>query len=166
MKIKLISIYVSGMIISLFVGIYGDSVFASGTVNNISSATIFYHAWCCLLFGIMLIFGTKDLWLNLMGVKGEPEKSPNDRAGLLLTQICGLWVMAYAFVSFGIIFFVPNAIWALFILHIVSIFAQGGEVIVKVISSKKFGFGPIINTHHVIIQLIGLLFFLVTYYSL
>lgn len=162
----LIGIYVSGIILSIILGILGNSVFAEGTISNISSTLICYHAWCCLWFGIMLVFWTKTLLLNAMGIMEEPEKNNNDRVGMQLTQICGIWVLAYALLSFTIVFFVPNAVWVLLCLHVFSIFAQGGEVIIKRISDGKFGLGPIINTHHVLVQIVGLFFLLYTYYSL
>ncbi len=155
-------IYVVGLIQAIIFGIFGNSIYASGNISYVASSIISYHAFACLMFGIMLIFNTEGLLHSSTGftsIKGNN----NDRVGLQLTQITGAWVIAYAMLSYMVLFFVKNPFVILLLLQIFAIFAQGSEVIIKLKSDKKFGIGPILNTHHIIIQIIGIIFLLSSY---
>ncbi|MDG6882443.1 Uncharacterised protein [Phocoenobacter uteri] len=157
----LIGIYLLGMIQAMLFYTFGHKIFAKGTISSESSAIIAYHAWACFVFGLMLIFNTEELLHSSTGFTSILGNN-NDRVGLQLTQICGAWVLAYSLLSYCSIFFTKdNAKTALW-LHSFAIFAQLSEVLIKYNSDGGiFGLGARINTHHVIIQIIGLLFLFV-----
>ncbi len=158
----LVGIYLMGLILSLIFYIFGKKIFAKGTISYESSAIIAYHAFSCFAFGLMLIFNTETLLHSSTGF-ASVLGSNNDRVALQLTQICGAWVLVYSLLSYLVIFFTKNLFRTALFLHIFAIFSQFSEVIIKYISDGKFGLGPMINTHHVIIQIIGIVFLLFTY---
>ncbi len=155
----LIGIYGVGLLQAIVFFLFADTLFADGATSAAASAILSYHAWACLMFGLMLIFNTEGLLHLSTGFTSQIGNN-NDRVGLQLTQICGVWVLAYALVSYLVIFFAPNAFVPVLILQGFAMFAQSSEVLIKVKSDKAFGLGPVINTHHVIIQAIGLMFLL------
>ncbi len=158
----LVGIYLIGLTQALMLYAFGKKVFAQGTTSKVSSAIITYHAWACFVFGLMLIFNTEELLHSSTGFSSVIG-SNNDRVGLQLTQICGAWVLAYSLLSYLTVFFVKNNFRIAVLLHSFAIFAQLSEVFIKLNSDKAFGLGPMINTHHVIIQIIGLIFLLQAY---
>ncbi len=154
-------IYVVDLVQAILFGVFGDSIFAEGTSSYVAGAIISYHAFACLMFALMLIFNTEGLLHSSTGFTSQKGNN-NDRVGLQLTQITGAWVMAYALLSYMILFFVPNNFMALVFLMVFAIFAQGAEIIIKLKSDKKFGIGPVLNSHHVIIQVVGLIVLLMS----
>ncbi len=159
----LVGIYLFGLVQAMLFYTFGNKLFAKGTLSNEVSAIIAYHAWACFVFGLMLIFNTEGLLHSSTGFTSVIGNN-NDRVGLQLTQICGAWVLAYSLFSYATIFFTKNnaktALW----LMIFAIFAQFSEVIIKYHSDGGvFGLGARINSHHVIIQMIGLVFLWLAY---
>ncbi len=158
-----IGIYLVGLTQAMLSYTFGNKLFAKGTISNEVSAIIAYHAWACFVFGMLLIFNTEGL-LNASTGFASVVGNNNDRVALQLTQICGAWVLAYSLFSYATIFFTKNnaktALW----LMIFAIFAQFSEVVIKFISDGSvFGLGARINSHHVLIQLIGLVFLWLAY---
>ncbi len=161
----LIGIYLVGLLQAVLFYTFSDKIFAKGTISKISSSAIAYHAWACFVFGLMLIFNTEELLHTSTGFVSVLGNN-NDRVGLQLTQICGVWVLAYSLLSYCTISFTKNNVTTALFLHIFAIFAQFSEVLIKINSNGDFGLGAKINTHHVVIQLIGLVFLLVAYYAM
>ncbi|PID28077.1 MAG: hypothetical protein CR982_04810 [Candidatus Cloacimonadota bacterium] len=159
----LVGIYFFGLTQALLLYIFGEKIFAKGTISSESSAIISYHAWACFVFGLMLIFNTEELLHSSTGFASVIGNN-NDRVGLQLTQICGAWVLAYSLFSYATIFFTKHNFKTVLLLHIFAIFAQFSEVLIKVNSDGGvFGLGAKINIHHVIIQVIGIVFLFVSY---
>ncbi len=158
-----IGIYLVGLTQAMLFYTFGNKIFAKGTLSREVSAIIAYHAWACFVFGMLLIFNTEGL-LNASTGFASVVGNNNDRVGLQLTQICGAWVLAYSLLSYATIFFTKNnaktALW----LMTFAIFAQFSEVVIKFNSDGGvFGLGARINSHHVLIQLIGLVFLWLAY---
>ncbi len=159
----LVGIYLFGLAQAMLFYTFGNKLFAKGTISTESSAIIAYHAWACFVFGLMLIFNTEELLHSSTGFTSVIGNN-NDRVGLQLTQICGAWVLAYSLFSYATIFFTKNNAQTVLWLHSFAIFAQFSEVLIKYNSDGGvFGLGARINTHHVIIQIIGLVFLCLAY---
>ncbi|MBS9767798.1 MAG: hypothetical protein KGV44_09715 [Flavobacteriaceae bacterium] len=159
----LVGIYLFGLAQALLFYVFGKKVFAKGTISSESSAIIAYHAFACFVFGLMLIFNTEELLHSSTGFTSVIGNN-NDRVGLQLTQICGAWVLGYSLLSYLTIFLAKNNFTTVLLLHIFAIFAQFSEVLIKINSDGGiYGLGARINTHHIVIQLIGILFLWVAY---
>ncbi len=162
----LVGIYLFGLTQALLFYTFGKKVFAKCTISSESSAIIAYHTWACFVFGLMLIFNTEELLHSSTGFTAVIGNN-NDRVGLQLTQICGAWVLAYSLFGYATIFFTKNNFRTVLLLHIFAIFAQFSEVLIKINSDGGiFGLGARINTHHVIVQLIGIIFLVTAYYKM